>query len=107
MLEKINTPEWDRYRMLQGEWSAIKEFLVSAERNDVVLAEYAANGVRGLSINLTKYQGDIEKLLAAVYDIDLEQVEKEKNDVLEAYLKSARTKEAKDQYWPSLANTSE
>lgn len=87
-MDKVSTPEWDRYRALENDWAYVKEFVEEAKKHGVVLAQYKQQmGIRRTGEPLERYTGDLDELLAKLYDIDLVKVEREKRLVLNMYLK--------------------
>lgn len=76
----IEVDELRKYNDLKPEWEMITDFLSWLSDHDVFLAEsYGPERIR-------KAEAPLKDMLADYYDVDLIQVEKEKNDLADYYL---------------------
>lgn len=79
-MDNIEVNELMKYNDLQGEWSTITGFLSWLEENNVMLAE------RYGPERLIKATAPLKTMLADYYNIDLIQVAKEKEQLVDHYL---------------------
>jgi len=76
----LDLSELTKYNNLRSEWSTIKDFLNFLKEHDVVLAELYGPE------RLKKSDTPIETMLADFYEVDLIEVEKQKSDLVNAYM---------------------
>lgn len=72
--------ELKRFNELQGDWKKISEFLQFLEDNNVIMAE------RYGPERLMKASAPLKTMLADYYEVDLVQVAKEKDMLVDYYL---------------------
>lgn len=76
----LEVNELMKYNNLQGEWSTITEFLSWLEKNNVILAEQYGPE------RLIRATAPLKTMLADFYEVDLIQVAKEKDELVDHYL---------------------
>lgn len=76
----LEVNELMKYNNLQGEWSTISEFLSWLEENNVFLAEQYGPE------RLIRATAPLKTMLADYYEVDLIQVAKEKDELVDYYL---------------------
>lgn len=76
----LEVNELMKYNNLQGEWNTITGFLSWLEDNNVILAE------RYGPERLMKATAPLKTMLADYYEVDLIQVAKEKDQLVDHYL---------------------
>lgn len=76
----LEVNELMKYNNLQGEWNTISKFLSWLEESNVVLAE------RYGPERLIKATAPLKTMLADYYEVDLIQVSKEKEQLVDHYL---------------------
>lgn len=79
-MDDLDIKELTRYQSVQHEWEVAIDFLDWLKEKDIILAErYGPERIRATEI-------PVKEFLADFYNIDLIEVAREKEDVVEQYL---------------------